>query len=463
MSRILDRRHTAMMLSVVFFATFMDGLDGSIVTVALPDIGAGFGIDTATASWVTITYMMILAGTLVMFARIAADTGVRRVMAAGLSIFTVGSLACGLSPTFEVLIASRAVQAVGAGMMAAAGPMCCTEHLPPEKLAFGLSIVTIGASLGFAIGPAIGGIMVDYIDWNWIFLINVPLGVTVAPIILKAIPAVKRDADNPPIDYRGATVLFAAIALITFSVETLSYSAQRLLSAATGIIGIAMLALFAKLESSTEHPLLKVSLFRRFDFASIFICLMLVNMTFMGILYLFPFYGEICLGMSSTEVGIYMFISALITAVFGMPFAKWSDNAGRRWFCVASGLFLVIALVLLAVFTRDMNNIIVFTIMAVMGLSWACVGGPMASRLVEHAGDERDMASSLTNEGYYTGGTIGLALCAMLFTIFSGTDGIDIQNVSAAAFENGFAPAMAIMAVLALVVVVLSAVVKDDE
>ena len=110
---------------------------------------------------------------------------------------------------------------------------------------------------------------------------------------------------------------------------------------------------------------------------------------------------------------------------------------------------------------KDNKN--VFTIMAVMGLSWACVGGPMASRLVEHAGDERDMASSLTNEGYYTGGTIGLALCAMLFTIFSGTDGIDIQNVSAAAFENGFAPAMAIMAVLALVVVVLSAVVKDDE
>ncbi len=463
MSLMLDRKHTTMMLLVVFFATFMDGLDGSIVTVALPDIGADFGVDTATASWTTIIYMMILAGTLVLFARIAADTGVRKVMAAGLSIFTIGSLACGLASSYEILIAARAVQAVGAGMMAAAGPMCCTEHLPPQKLGFGLSVVTIGASLGFAIGPAIGGIIVDYTTWHWIFLINVPLGAVVAPIILKAIPASRKEADNPPIDYRGAAVLFAAIALITFAVETLSYSGQRLMSAVTGIAGIALLVLFARLEGATEHPLLKVSLFRRFDFVSIFICLMLVNMTFMGILYLFPFFGEICMGMSSTEVGAYMFISALITAILGMPFAKWSDRVGRKWFCVASGLFLVIALVLLAAFTENMNRAILLAVMSAMGISWACVGGPMASRLVEHAGDERDMASSLTNEGYYTGGTIGLALCAMLFTVFSKTDGIDIQDVSASAFENGFAPAMAIMAVLALVVVILSAVVKDDE
>ena len=463
MSRILDRRHTAMMLTVVFFATFMDGIDGSIVTVALPDIGTDFGIDTATVSWVTITYMMILAGTLVLFARIAADTGIRKVMAAGLFIFTIGSLACGMSPSFEILIASRAGQAVGAGMMAATGPMCCTEHLPSHKLGFGLSIVTIGASLGFAIGPALGGIIVDFTTWHWIFLINVPLGLIVTPIILKAIPAEDMELDNPPIDYRGAAVLFVAIALVTFSVETLSYSAQRLLSAITGIAGICMLALFARLESSMGFPLLKVSMFRKPDFTSIFICLMLINMVFMGILYLIPFYGEICMGLSSTEVGLFMLFSALITAALGMPFAKWSDRVGRKWFCVASGLFLVLALVLLVVFTEDMDRMVMGAVMASMGLSWACVGGPMASRLVEHAGHERDMASSLTNEGYYIGGTIGFALTAMLFTVFSGTDGIDIQDVSASAFESGFAPAMAILAVLAMAIAVMSLIVRDEE
>ena len=204
-------------------------------------------------------------------------------------------------------------------------------------------------------------------------------------------------------------------------------------------------------------------MFRKPDFTSIFICLMLINMVFMGILYLIPFYGEICMGLSSTEVGLFMLFSALITAALGMPFAKWSDRVGRKWFCVASGLFLVLALVLLVVFTEDMDRMVMGAVMASMGLSWACVGGPMASRLVEHAGDERDMASSLTNEGYYIGGTIGFALTAMLFTVFSGTDGIDIQDVSASAFESGFAPAMAILAVLAMAIAVMSLIVRDEE
>ena len=94
--------------------------DGSVVSVALPDIGESLGVDTATSSWVTIIYMMVLAGLLVLFARIAADRGVRKVMAAGLAVFTVGSLLCGISYDFWMLIASRAFQAVGAAMMAAA-------------------------------------------------------------------------------------------------------------------------------------------------------------------------------------------------------------------------------------------------------------------------------------------------------------------------------------------------------
>ncbi|MCQ2079767.1 MAG: MFS transporter, partial [archaeon] len=136
----------------------------------------------------SIIYMMVLAGTLVAFARIAADREVRKIMAGGLLLFTIGSLMCGLSPSFGVLILSRAVQAVGAGMMAATGPMCCTEHLPPEKLGFGLSIVTIGASVGFAVGPALGGVIVEFVSWHWIFLINIPLGAVAIPLMLKAIP-----------------------------------------------------------------------------------------------------------------------------------------------------------------------------------------------------------------------------------------------------------------------------------
>lgn len=462
MGQMLNRRQIVLMLAAVFFATFMDGIDGSIVNVALPDIGSDFGIDTATVSWISIIYMMILAGTLVTFARISADTGVRKILAVGFAVFTFGSLMCGLSTAFELLMVSRAVQAVGAGMMAAAGPMCCTEHLPAHKLGFGLSIVTIGASMGFAIGPALGGFIVELTTWHWIFLINIPIGIVVTPLILKAIPADAETGGRIDIDSKGAVLLFSAITLVTFSIETLSYESMRLISLAAMVIGFAVLAVFVRTETGLDRPLLKLSMFRDWQFSAIFICLMTVNMVFMGVLYLTPFFGEICMGISSSTVGIYLLVSALVTAAFGMPFAKMSDDLGRKPFCIASGLLLMVSMALLALFAGNMTSIVFLTIMILMGLSWACVGGPMASRLVEHAGDERDMASSLTNEAYYIGGAIGVALCAMVFTQFSGTAGIDIKDVTSAAFETGFVAAAIAVGTLSVLITVLSFLVRDQ-
>ena len=463
MNELLDRKHTGMLLAVVFFATFMDGVDGSIVNVALPDIGSSFGVDTATVSWVSITYMMILAGTLVAFARIAADKGIRLIMALGLAIFTISSLFCGISVSFPMLIAARAAQAVGAGMMAAAGPMCCVVHLPPEKLAFGLSIVTIGASMGFAIGPALGGAIVNFTDWNWIFLINIPLGLIAVPLMLMAVPKSTVPAGKSTLDKAGAVLLLVAIVLITFAIETLSHSDMRTYSVIAGAVGLIVLVVFIRVERNRENPLLKLSMFRRWDFALIFITLMEINMVFMGILYLVPFYAEICLGMSSLTTGLFLLSSPLVTAIFGMPLARLSDTKGRMIFCVLSGLFAVATFIIFILAADNMHWALFLTTMILMGLSWACVGGPMASRLVEHAGDEPEMASSLTNEAYYIGGAVGTALTALVFTLASGTDGIDIDSLTAPVFLSGITAAAAVLLAISATIAVLSFIVKDEK
>lgn len=462
MDRGLDGKHVGMMLTVVFLATFMDGLDGSIVNVALPSIGKDFGMDTATVSWVAITYMMILAGTLVAFARISSNIGVRKIMAIGLTVFTVSSLFCGISPTFPVLIASRALQAVGAAMMAAAGPMCCTKHLPPHRLAFGLSIVTIGASLGFALGPAVGGAILEFATWHWIFLINIPFGLVSVPLMLAAIPEKKGERGTAKPDVTGTVLLFAAIVTVTFAVETLSRPAFRTYAVIAAVAGIVSLFAFVKTEKTVLNPLLKLSMFRRWDFTAIFLCLMFINMIFMCLLYLIPFFGEVYMNESSFVIGMVLLISAAITAVFGMPAAKLSDRTGRRIFCVMSGVFIAVGLLMFVFLSDGMSLAVLVAVMVPMGLSWACVGGPMASRLVEHAGDERDMASSLTNEAYYVGGAIGTALGALSFTVFSGTGGIDIKDVAPSAFLDGFVPTAAILLVFAAAIAVLSFAVKDD-
>jgi EmrB/QacA subfamily drug resistance transporter len=463
MAKVLDGRHTAMMLIVVFAATFMDGLDASIVNVVLPEIGSGFSVDTATVSWVSITYMMVLAGTLVAFARIAADIGVRKVMAVGLAVFTLGSLFCGLSFSFELLIVSRAVQAVGAAMMAASGPMCCTEHLPVAKLGFGLSIVTIGASFGFAIGPAIGGFIAEYTTWPWIFLINVPIGFLVAPLMLKAVPESSEKGGKIHLDVPGTVLLCSAIVLGTFAVETVSQSGMRTFTIIAAILCLALLILFVRAERGKERPLLRLGMFARSDFVAIFICLMMMNMAYMGLFYLLPFFGQICMGMSPLTVGTFLLISALITAAFGMPIGRMSDRKGRKWFCVTAGLVTAVAFGLLAIFAGNMTFGMFLVIMVPMGLGWAFVGGPMASRLVEHAGDERDMASSLTNEAYYVGGAIGTALAATLFTLFSGSGGINISDITSSMMLDGFVPTAVICTLMVIAVAVISFAVRDGK
>ena len=458
---LLDRRHTALMLAAMFVATLMDGLDSSIVSVALPNIGMDLGVDTGTASWVSIIYMMVLAGLIIPFARICANIGVRAVLTLGFVLFTVSSFFCGISDTFAMLIAARGLQGVGAAMLAAAGPICCTEHLPRSRLAFGLAVLTIGSSIGYALGPAVGGVIVELISWNWVFLINIPIGLIVIPISFLAIPPAneRRKID---LDIMGTVTLFVAMSCGIFALETIAYPDLLPFTIAAAVIFAVFTVLFIICETRHPAPLLKLSMFRNFGFTSVFLCLMFVNVSYMTVIYLVPFYGEIVVGLTPMEMGAFLFVPALITALTGMPVSNMSDRWGRRPFAVMAGLITAATLIMYVILADTMDLVTLFIIMIPQGLGWAFVGGPMASRLVEHAGEERDMAASMTNEAYYIGGALGLAISAMVFTLFSKSEGVDIADVTPAAFVDGFVAACVVGAVFAVAIVILSFVLRDD-
>ncbi len=459
---LLDRRHTIMMLAAMFVATLMDGLDSSIVSVALPDIGMELGVDTGTASWVSIIYMMVLAGLIIPFARVCSNIGVRTVLTLGFVLFTVSSFFCGISSTFAMLIVARGVQGIGAAMLAAAGPICCTEHLSRDRLAYGLAILTIGSSIGYALGPAVGGVVVELISWNWVFLINIPIGLVIIPISYLAIPSSSEHGGKVGLDVMGTVTLFVAMSCGIFALETLAYPDLRIFTIAAAVLFVLFTALFIGCENRHPDPILKLSMFRNWGFTSVFLCLMFVNISYMAMIYLVPFYSEIVVGLTPMQVGAFLFIPALVTAIFGMPVSTMSDRWGRRPFAVMAGLITAGTLLLYVIFADTMDMVTLFIIMIPQGLGWAFVGGPMASRLVEHAGDERDMAASMTNEAYYIGGSLGLAISAMVFTIFSKSEGVDIADVAPAAFVDGFVAASIVAVAFAFVIAILSFILRDE-
>ena len=454
----MDKKGTLLLL-LIGFVGLMDCLDGTIVAVALPTIASDMGVDVSTASWVSVAYFMMMAGTLILFGRIAKNTSIRLVLLSGIAVFATSSLACGMSSSFMMLIVSRIAQGIGAAMMGATIPMCCVRFFPAHVLGYALAVVTIGYSVGAAIGPALGGILVSSLSWHWIFYINVPIGIILILLLHIHLPEEERDEEKVKVDYLGATTLFIAIVGLVFLFENLG---DRMIMVASGVVFITFITAFALHEIRADEPLLSLSIFRHSAYNLSILVYFLVNVVYMGLAYLLPFYMSVSLGFDSTKTGLFLFIPALITMIVGMPIGRWSDRVGRKWFCVASCLMLALAMVIFA-FMDDLNMPLFVLALVCMGMMWAFAGGPMCSRVIEcTVGESKEMGSTMLNESAYLGSTIGTVLFAAMFTALAGAGGVPIDMLTKDVFMDGFTITMLIGAAISFVSGVFSLIVKDN-
>jgi len=454
---------TAAVLTVVALTTFMDGFDGTMVCVALPVIGADFGVDTGLSSWVTAAYYLTIAGLVILFARMAKRSGVREVLIAGFALFALSSLTISFTPDFAVLLACRFVQGAGAAMMGAAGPMACVRYLPAKRLGFGMAVLTMGWSLGYTMGPPLGGLLTDLLGWRWMFLINVPIGLAAILLCLYGLPRHDHDQAAGRLDTIGAVLLFAAVATAVVAVETAAHPNQKLLSLGGGLAAVALLVLFVHRERHITAPLLNIRVFRHLDFTAVFLSYVLLNIAYAGAQYLMPFYLEIDLGMNTTLAGLYMLIPSAITFILCLPFGKLSDRHGDRWtYCTLSALLLCAACALAAWAGPSYDLSPMLTVLILMGLCWATCGGPAASRIVEHTADESlEIGSSLANESPFLGMAFGASVFGMLFSFSSGAVDVGIGSLTAEIFTIGFVWTMIGGVAIGLIGTLLSAAVRD--
>ncbi|MDR1690703.1 MAG: MFS transporter [Candidatus Methanoplasma sp.] len=460
----IGKRARAMMLLVIVFVALMDGLDGSIVNIALPTMAENFGTDTGTIAWVSVVYLVMLAGLLITFARVAKNGLIKRVLVIGLILFTVSSLFCGISTSFQMILAFRLIQGIGAAMMAAAIPMVCVKYLPAENLGLGMGVLTMGAALGFALGPAVGGIITDLVSWHWIFLINVPLGIAVIPLMLKFIPK-DEGYNGKSMDFTGVVLLFSAILCGVFALERAPYSESTPLVISAAIGCILFLAAFVVIELRKEDPLLNIRVFKHWKFDSVLMAYTASNLVYVGLLYLMPFYMSICMGFSPLISGLLILISPLLTLLICVPVSRLSDRMGeRRIFAIAACGILTAGCIIMVLFAEKMAIIPLLATLVCMGLMWALSGGPMASRIIENVMDEsREMGSSIMTQFIYMGGAVGTALFAMLFTLGSRSGNVSFSDLSQDVFLDGFVFAAIVAAAICAVTVVLSFIVREQK
>ncbi len=463
MDAILESRSKQwLLLSVVALALFVDGLDGTIVNVVIPEIGGSFGVDTGTASWVITVYYLMMAGLILIFGKIADSGAIRRLFVIGMLLFALSSLACALSQSLPVLLAFRAAQGVGAALLATTAFMLCVKYLPKRMATFAFSVGILGTSLGAAIGPAAGGFLEHVASWHMVFLINVPIGIIGAVLAMHAIPK-DPGFTGSGFDIKGSVVLFIAMVAGLYALESIPSDGLQTASGICAIVSIAMFWLFARVERAAVDPVLKLSLFRLPKLDAATLVMVIQSMVYMGCLYLLPFLLKVVFGMDSLESGMYLLLPSLGILAFCLWVGKAADRIGNRPFAIISNVVMLIVSVMFCFVGEDAIALLVASLF-IFGATWGLGGGPMGGRMVENVPDEdRPKASSLMSFFMYFGSALGTALYAGLFGFGSGSSGTSIDALSSDVFLDGFVFCMYVGIALTAAAIFLAAVVNEKK
>src|SRR5829696_4529311 len=257
-------RPPAAIVALLCTAQFVVVLDVTIVAVALPAIRTGLGFEIADLQWVITAYTLVFAGFLVLAGRLADLHGRRRVFMGGLAVFSLASLGCGLSGSPIALVAARAVQGLGAAAVAPAALATITATIPdgPARRR-ALGWWTAAAAGGGAAGWVLGGVLTEQLGWEWVFLVNVPVGAAAIALAPRVVPETRAEGSGRRLDVPGAVAITAALALLVLGLtraETDGVGAPLVLGAVAG--GLLLLAAFARIERRAQDPLLPAALLR---------------------------------------------------------------------------------------------------------------------------------------------------------------------------------------------------------
>jgi EmrB/QacA subfamily drug resistance transporter len=466
MSQIISNQlHQRLLLTAAAVGMFLDGLDGSIVTIILPQISESFNTDTGTAYWVIITYLLMMAGLILIIGKIAERGHIRKIFLLGLCVFTAGSAACGIAPDLEILLAARILQGIGAAMLAATASLLCVTYLPKDMYGMAFGAISMSVSVGVATGPAIGGFIAQYFSWHWAFLMNVPVGILILAFGMYIIPPdIPREIQ--PFDLYGSILLFGLMVSCVYCLERISHlgisDLQILLS---GSISIACLIAFYIRERMCHILLIHIRVFSVMNFTATLLAFLIYGCVSMGIFYLLPFFLQAGMAYDPAMAGLFLLIPPLITAIIGIPMGRWSDLIGRRPFAIAAAVLSIAASGIFMIIIPETGFIPLIFGLLIMGLFMGCFGGPVASRVVENAPPgEEGTGTSLMVTAVYLGSVLGTALFATFFTLGSAETGISaFSDLDPEKFLHGFHLSMTAGFILSVLALILSVIVREKK
>ncbi|HEY6015504.1 MAG TPA: DHA2 family efflux MFS transporter permease subunit [Gaiellaceae bacterium] len=406
-------------LIVLCLGDLMIVLDTTIVNVALPSIRADLGFSATSLAWVVNAYLLTFGGFLLLGGRLGDLYGHRRLFVGGIALFTVASLACGLAGSQAVLIAARAVQGVGGAVVSAVAlSLMMTLFTEPAERAKAMGVFGFVAAGGGSIGVLLGGILTDSLDWHWVFLVNLPVGVAVVALSLRLLPAGRVAAADRRLDVAGAVVVTSALMVAVYAIvggNEAGWTSTRTL----GLLGsaAALLALFVAIEARVASPLMPLGLFRLRSLATANGVGVLWSAAMFAWFFLSALYLQLVLGYSPLEIGLAFLPANLVMGALSVGVsARLVLRYGIRPTLSAGLLSASLGLALLARAPVDGSFLVdVLPSMLLLGLGAGIAFNPvLLAAMSEVEPSESGLASGIVNTGFMMGGALGLAVLASL-------------------------------------------------
>jgi EmrB/QacA subfamily drug resistance transporter len=415
---IADNRTRWLALIVLCLATLMIVLDTTIVNVALPSIRADLGFSQTSLAWVVNAYLLTFGGCLLLGGRLGDLYGHRRLFLFGIGLFTLASLCCGLAGSQGFLVAARAVQGVG-GAIASAVSLGLTMSLftEPAERAKAMGIFGFVASGGGSIGVLLGGVLTSSLDWHWIFLVNLPLGIAVVVLSLRLLPGGAGMGEGR-LDVGGAVTVTAALMLAVYAIvngNQAGWTSARTLGLLAA--AVTLVVLFVVIESRVPSPLMPLRLIRLRNVATANVVGILWAAAMFAWFFMSALYLQLVLGYSPLQVGLAFLPANLVMGVLSVAVsARLVMRFGIKR-PLATGLSVAaLGLVLFARAPVGGDYVLdVLPSMILLGIGAGIAFNPvLLAAMSDVEPHEAGLASGIVNTAFMMGGALGLAVLASI-------------------------------------------------
>ncbi|MBV8985209.1 MAG: DHA2 family efflux MFS transporter permease subunit [Acidimicrobiia bacterium] len=422
-------------------------LDSTVVNIALPRIGIDLGIGLSGLQWTVNAYTLTLSGFLLLGGSLGDRYGRKRLFLIGVVWFAVASLLCAVAPSGTALISARAIQGIGAALLTPGSLAILEASFRPEDRGAAIGAWSGLGGVATAIGPFLGGWLVDAASWRWIFVINIPFAVAVVWITVAHVPETKDEAMPPGIDVSGAVLGALGLAGVIYALtEAGNKGWGAPIVVVTGLVGIVALASFLAVEARSPHPMLPLGIFRSRQFTAANAVTFVVYGALGGALFLLPLELQRAGGFSPLEAGVALFPLTIVMLLLSARAGRLAQRIGPR---VPMSLGPIVAGTGLVLFARIGVNADYWTDVLpgvlVFALGLSLTVAPLTATVLDAAPDEEaGVASAVNSEVARVAGLIAVAALPIAVGITTAT------YAHPAELTDGFHTAMVVCGLLAI-------------